>query len=515
MNFHTNADEKKNILDLSALATVAKEIRSSGRGIVLCHGTFDLLHIGHIRHFEAAKKHGDILIVTLTADRYVKKGVGRPAFSQDLRAEMIAALGMVDYVAVVDDPSAIPAIKAVRPSCYVKGSDYKNASDDVTGKIEMEQRSVESYGGSLVFTDDIVFSSSSLLNANFGLVNSDVRAYLDTHIAETTWPSVRERFSRMKSLKTLFVGEVILDEYVYVETLGKAAKESIIATQYRNHDVFAGGVVAAANHVSELHSDLTVLTSFGQDDPLNSVVRDRLKPGIRLEAIQLPGRPTVRKQRFIDRSYMRKMHEVYYMDDSPMAHEQQEEFLAMLEKEVGSADLVCVTDFGHGLINDKAVRILQDNARFLAVNAQTNSGNRGYNLISKYPRADFVCLDEPELRLACADKHASVEDLIVDRMGSFIEAGRVIVTHGREGCYLKNETGEIERLPALTKRVVDTVGAGDAFFAYAAPLAALDAPIREIALVGNVAGALKVDIVGHSKSVEPENVLRYLETLLK
>jgi len=248
---------------------------------------------------------------------------------------------------------------------------------------------------------------------------------------------------------------------------------------------------------------------------MNSVIESRMKPGITLKTVELPGRPTVRKQRFIDRSYMRKMHEVYYMDDSPMPQDKEREFLALLEQEVAEADIVCVTDFGHGLINEKAVEILQKNARFLAINAQTNSGNRGYNLISKYPRADFVCLDEPELRLACADKHATVEELILDRMGTFIDARSVIVTHGREGCYLKNEAGHVERVPALTKRVVDTVGAGDAFFAYAAPLAALNAPIREIALVGNIAGALKVDIVGHSKSVEPENVLRYLETLLK
>jgi len=249
-----------NILDLPALASAASEIRKSGQKIVLCHGTFDLLHIGHIRHFEAAKKHGDVLVVTITADRFVKKGKDRPVFNQVLRAEMIAALGIVDFVAIVDDASAIPAIESVRPSHYVKGSDYRNASDDVTGKIMKEQHAVEHFGGKLVFTDEIVFSSSALLNANFGLISDDVKSYLDTHIAESTWQGVRDRFEQVKTLKTLYVGEVIIDEYVYVETLGKAAKESIIATQYRSHDIFAGGVIAAANHVSDIHQYLTVLT---------------------------------------------------------------------------------------------------------------------------------------------------------------------------------------------------------------------------------------------------------------
>ncbi|MEQ9489835.1 MAG: PfkB family carbohydrate kinase [Alphaproteobacteria bacterium] len=515
MTFHSSASYRMTILDLPALASTMAQLRRTGKKIVLCHGTFDLLHIGHIRHFEAAKKHGDVLVVTITADRHVKKGIDRPVFNQALRSEMIAALQLVDYVSVIDDASAIPAIEAVQPACYVKGMDYRNAADDVTGKIEKERLAVERLGGELTFTDEIVFSSSSLLNTHFGVVSDDVRAYLDAHTTGSTLQDIRARFERARSMKTLYVGEVILDEYVYVDTLGQAAKESIIATQYRSHEVFAGGVIAAANHVSDIHDTLTVLTATGQDDPLNAVVSKRLKPGISLKSIDLPGRPTVRKQRFIDRSYMRKMHEVYYMDDTPMPADREAEFLDLLAAETAKADIVCVTDFGHGLINDKAVKILAEKARFLAVNVQTNSGNRGYNLISKYPRADFVCLDAPELRLACADKHASIENLILEKMSSLIDARSVIVTHGRDGCYLKNDDGQIERIPALTKRVVDTVGAGDAFFAYAAPLAAVDTPIRETALVGNIAGALKVDIVGHSKSVEPENVLRYLETLLK
>ncbi len=515
MTFHSTNQNRMTILDLPTLASTMAHLHQTGKKVVLCHGTFDLLHIGHIRHFEAARKNGDVLVVTITADRFVKKGVGRPVFDQTLRSEMIAALQLVDFVSIVDDASAIPAIEAVRPTYYVKGSDYRNAADDVTGKIQKERRAVERLGGELIFTDEIVFSSSSLLNAHFGAVSDEVRTYLDAHAEGSTLQGVRDRLDRAGSLKTLYVGEVILDEYVYVDTLGQAAKESIIATKYRSHDVFAGGVIAAANHVADIHDSLTILTAIGQDDPLNDVISGRLKPGISLKCINLPDRPTVRKQRFIDRSYMRKMYEVYYMDDTPMVANQETEFLDLLAEEVEKADIVCVTDFGHGLINDKAVKILTEKARFLAVNVQTNSGNRGYNLISKYPRADFVCLDAPELRLACADKHASIEELILEKMGTLIDARNAIITHGREGCYLKNDAGQIERIPALTKRVVDTIGAGDAFFAYAAPLAAMGAPIREIALVGNIAGALKVDIVGHSMSVEPENVLRYLETLLK
>ena len=88
------------ILDLDKLAAVVSEARARGKVVVHCHGVFDLLHIGHIRYFEQARRMGDLLIVTLTPDHYVDKGPHRPAFTQDLRAESIASLSCVDYVAI-------------------------------------------------------------------------------------------------------------------------------------------------------------------------------------------------------------------------------------------------------------------------------------------------------------------------------------------------------------------------------------------------------------------------------
>ena len=95
---------------LTELLSVCETLRAEGKKIVHCHGVFDLLHIGHIKHFEAAKKMGDLLVVTLTADKYVNKGRGRPAFSENLRAEAVAALAAVDYVAINRRVGCHPAL---------------------------------------------------------------------------------------------------------------------------------------------------------------------------------------------------------------------------------------------------------------------------------------------------------------------------------------------------------------------------------------------------------------------
>ena len=174
------ASARQKIVTLEQLASFSESARKHGRSIVLAHGTFDLLHMGHVRHLEQAREAGDVLVVTVTADSHVNKGPGRPVFTGTLRAEMVAALACVDRVAVNDAATAENVIHLIRPDVYVKGSDYAQESDDLTGKIWDERDAVELHGGRIHFTYDITFSSSSLLNRHFDVFEPKVRAYLDT-----------------------------------------------------------------------------------------------------------------------------------------------------------------------------------------------------------------------------------------------------------------------------------------------------------------------------------------------
>jgi rfaE bifunctional protein nucleotidyltransferase chain/domain len=154
------------IVPLENLAETAKELKAAGKIIVLCHGCFDLMHPGHIKYFQASKKMGDILVVTLTPDKYVDKGPGRPAFNQDLRAESIAALECVNYVAINKWPTAEETLRLLRPDIYVKGQEFQNL-EDKTGKIQKEYAIIKEIGAEMRFTQEIVFSSTDLLNRYF------------------------------------------------------------------------------------------------------------------------------------------------------------------------------------------------------------------------------------------------------------------------------------------------------------------------------------------------------------
>jgi rfaE bifunctional protein nucleotidyltransferase chain/domain len=506
------------ILDLHTLSRRCAALRSKGQKIVLCHGVFDLLHVGHIRHLRAAKAFGDILVVTLTHDPYVNKGPDRPAFPSELRAEFLASLEFVDYVGIVDDGSALPAIRAVKPAFYVKGDEYADAESDITGKIRIEQELVNSLGGKLVFTHDIKFSSSSLLNRHFAARDVAAKAYLEAKRDSGLEKRITGYLEQIAKLKIVIIGETIIDRYVYVAPMGKAAKENIIATLYRDEEEFAGGAIAAANHLCSICPNVELVTMLGDGistDNFENFVRERLNSSVQMTVIHRPDGPTVQKTRFVEPTYIRKLFEVYHMDDRPLPRDVQDGFHLRLMAKLKDADLVIVNDFGHGLISSETVEILQYKSKFLAVNAQSNAGNVGYNLINKYKKANFICIDATEAQLAVHDKHANLSDVVAKQLPAIINCPNIVVTHGRAGCFAGSKDGNVVHIPAFNSTVVDTVGAGDAFFVMAAPMLAVGADCETAGFMGNVAGAISIGIVGHRRYLNKLEIRRYVTTLLK
>lgn len=504
------------VVPLTELGDICERLRASGTDVVMCHGVFDLLHLGHIRHLSAAREFGDVLVVTITSDRYVNKGPGRPVFQGMMRAEMLAALELVDWVAISDFPNAESAINTVRPSFYVKGNEYENAEDDVTGNIAREREAVETHDGDLVFTHEATFSSSSLINRYMDVYDPDLREHLAGLREGDALTRILSILDSVRDSRVVLVGDTIIDEYQYVEPLGKSAKENMIATQYINREQFAGGIIAAANHLSSFCRQVDVITCLGAEDSQEEMIREHLEDNVYLHPVLVPGVPTTTKTRFVDPSYTRKLFEVYRFDDTPPSQETESELLALIDQHLTGADLVIATDFGHGALTPAAIDKLCRESSFLAVNAQTNAGNHGFNPISKYPRADYACVDAPEARLAVHDKHTPMEELIRDKLPQVIDCQRLTVTQGRNGCIVyEKDSGVLQSFPALTRQVRDTVGAGDAYLVLSALVASSGADLRDAAFVGNLAGALKVGIVGHRRSVEKTELIKSMTALLK
>ncbi len=452
------------IQELDDLARIVADLRANGKRVAQCHGVFDLLHVGHVRHFQKARDFGDALIVTLTPDEFVNKGPNRPAFNQLLRAELVANLQCVDYVAVNRWPSAVEVIKLLKPDFYVKGSDYRDAGKDVTGGITLEREAIESVGGELVFTDDIVFSSSHILNRHMPSVPKETAEYLvefaKTHPAD----ELLGYLTGARKLRVLVVGETIIDDYHYCETLGKSGKEPILAVRYKSREQFAGGAIALANHVASFCDNVDLISALGLDDTQEEFVRTKLNPKIRPTFIYQSDTPTIVKRRFIESYPFQKMFEVYLMNEDADEPRNAARLCEMLDARLSEYDLVIVGDFGHHLLEAEAIDILCRKANCLAVNTQSNAANHGFNTASKYARADYYCISEKEIRLEARQRREEIGQ-IMRKVATTLNSRKMLVTRGRQGlvCYGKDEP--IVHVPAMAGHFVDRIGAGDALFA--------------------------------------------------
>jgi bifunctional ADP-heptose synthase (sugar kinase/adenylyltransferase) len=337
-----------------------------------------------------------------------------------------------------------------------------------------------------------------------------LRAFRKRYSADGVVARLRE----LRKLKVLVVGDTIVDEYHFVRPYGMPTKAPVIAAQFQSAEAYAGGVLAVANHVAGYCDDVRLVSVLGGDDPKEDFVRANLRPNITAELFVQPGAPTTVKRRYLRKFLLQKLFEVSFYDDRPLRPELDREVCARLGDLVDGYDLVIASDFGHGMITRAMVSLLSSRARFLAVNTQLNSINFGYHVATRYPRADYVCIDEEEARMACRDREAPIEELLGALSGAL--SPRVItVTRGHHGSVTWRPGEAFAHVPVLSRQVVDTVGAGDAYLSVAAPCACAGFAPELVGFVGNAVGALAVRIVGNAQPVHPEMLFDFLRSIMK
>lgn len=516
MEIESRADPLLKIKKLEELKDIAERFRQEGKRIVHCHGVFDLMHPGHIRHLREAKKEGDVLIVTVTRDEHVNKGPGRPVFTLELRLETLASLEFVDIVAANNWPDAVETLRLIRPHVYAKGHEYREL-EDVTGHIARESAVAEEVGARMHFVADTGIEdvrSTTLLNTHFNVFSEETREFLSSFKQRHKDSEIIERLEGLKNMRALVIGDTIIDEYNYCKPLGKSLKENMVAMRYLNTERFAGGVLACANHLANFVGQVRLVSCLGMQNSYTDFIVSKLKHNVEPKFFYRPDSPTTVKSRFIEHPYLSKIFEAYYFEDSPLETELENDMYAYLERVIPEYDFVMVTDYGHGFLSDRIINLIAEKSKYLAVNAQTNAGNFGYNLVTKYPRADYVCIDEPEIRLSMQDRTSPIETLI-EKVSLKLRASKVIVTRGHVGSTAFGEDGHFYHTPVFSSRIVDRMGAGDAYLAVTTPCAAAGFPMDLLGFVGNAAGAFAIGIVGNRESIEAVPLFRFIKTLLK
>lgn len=501
------------ILSLVELSEHLSSLKSEDKKIVLCHGTFDLLHAGHVKHLQQARQMGDVLVVTLTADAFVNKGPNRPVFSESIRSETMSALQVVDFVALNFTETSENIIKILKPDIYVKGEEYAQESEDITGNITLERSLVEKYGGQIAFTSGITFSSSNLLNEFFDVFPPPTRNYLAQLRKKISTAEVLAGIDELRTMKVVVLGEAIIDEYQYTQPMGQIGKGTALGVKYQESEKFAGGAIAVANHLSGFVSEVALLSVLGNENTQEAFIRNKLQPNVQPVFGYIEDGCTIQKTRFVADG--EKLFEVYYYNSQPDLTAAEMVLCEWIETYLETYDLLIVTDFGNGSISPKMIETLEKQDIFTAVNTQLNSGNRGYHVITRYAKADFISLNEPELRLAAHDRHGELTK-IASTIKNRLKASFLSVTRGAEGVLnLGQNDQDINEIPALADKVIDRVGAGDAYLALSAAMLAKGAPFELASFIGSVTAALDVQIVCNREPVKPVLLKKTITTFLK
>lgn len=483
--------------------------RREGRRVACCHGDFEVLHPGYLNLLQQARQHGDLLVVSLTPDAELPGTSTYRNFDTAARADILAALGLVDYVVVGSGGDGSELIRRLRPECFVQ------PDSEVPKGAELE--AARQAGSEVVKVPPAVVGFAQPVSNPLSAYSPETAAYLEDFSRRHGAEGVLGFLERARGLKVLVVGEAILDEYHYCETIGKSGKEPILATRYLHSERFAGGILAVANNVAAFADQVTVLTVLGAEnglpDPSESFIRESLDPRVSPVFLHQEGAPTILKRRFVEQYPLQKLFEVYFLkhmeENGPLAHH----LCVELQRLVPQHDVVIVTDYGHGMIVPEAVEILCREARFLAVNTQANADNQGFNTISKYPRADFISLSERELRLEVRSKGrdtGSIMEEVAEKLG----CGTMLITRGKQGNLLYQRGSGISTAPSLSNRIVDRVGAGDAVLSAASLCVAQGAGAEVLGFLSNVVGAFAVATVGHRSSLNLDKLKAHINAIL-
>lgn len=505
------------ILPYELAPAIISKLRDQGHVIVQCHGTFDMIHPGHIVHFEEAKALGDILVVTITGEQHVNKGPGRPYFNDQLRSRWLAALACVDYVIVIPFPAAVEAIECVHPHFYCKGREYEAVDNDVTGNIKDDVATVYRLGGAMRYVGSIVFSSTRMLNEHFDPYPPEVKSFCRTVAEECTPDQFRDIVDGFKQLRVLVIGDLIFDRYTTLEVQGLTSKNRILSGRHVADDMQAGGALAVYRHLREFTQNVKLVALAGTEPWLDDALAGFIPPA-HLELVRSPEFATVVKQRFVEPRMegkeLSKLFSVNFINKRGPNAALQQQLLERISAHITGYDLVLVMDFGHGVMEDPVRHYVQDKRHFLAVNCQTNSNNHGFNILNRrYRRADVFTLDQTELTLATGRREIDYGRELT-ALATQLGSKYAWLTRGAHETLGRNCVKEITACPPLERTIVDALGAGDAFCAVAALAATSRVPLNVATFMGQLAGAQAVRIVGNSEPIRKAKLLKAGMTML-
>lgn len=425
--------------------------------VALCHGCFDIVHPGHIRHLMYAKEQADILIASLTTDKFIEKGNDRPYVPEELRAINLAALEMVNYVVIDKNATSIENILKIKPDYYIKGFEYK---DSANPKTKEEEDAVSSYGGKMIYSPgDIIYSSTHLLAMHKPKLSIN-KLLIIMESEKITFDDLLNVLHKLKGVKVHVIGDTIVDKYSYCSLLGQTTKTPTINIKRESSKMFIGGASIVAKHLQSLGAEVEFTTVIGNDD-LKKFIVDNLD-NIKLNLIS-DNKPTTLKERFWCDGY--KLLEVTTVDNRVISDKILDEMWSIVTK--NDSDIFIFSDFRHGIFTKSTIQYLSNLIpKGIIKVADSQVSNRWGNILD-FENFDIIFPNEKEARFALGDQDTGISKLGL-KLYKKSGAKYLILKLGKSGTLTYRSIGhpkDFFTLDSFAEDVIDSNGAGDAMLA--------------------------------------------------
>lgn len=474
------------------------KLKNTGKIIGLCHGVFDILHSGHLEHLKSAKEKVDILVVSITADKYVNKGPFQPINNAYQRISQLSSLEFVDYVFINKEITSLKVLNSLKPNFYIKGKDYKKG--DFTKNLLLEKKTIKKNNGNFLFTDTNIMSSTKIINNYFSLWDNEQKIFLNKLSKNYNFDYFLKKFEQISNLEVNIIGEIISDKYVFVSSQGLTSKDPALSMLNEKSLNISGGVVAIAK----------ILANFVKKVNLFTVGAANLKKEFKntnITLIDLNKKfPTQIKTRYINNNRSEKILQVSNFKNYEST---DHDFSNILKKKIKDNLFIC--DYGIGLFNKSLVNYLEKLKIKKFINVQTNSLNLGFNKFIKYSSYNYMCLDRREWEIGLEKQTINSKEL---KKFSKKKA-RIFfsMTDGKFGSY-NYLNGKEFFSPVFIKKTVDTTGCGDAYFAITSLLYYCGFKKEIISFVGNVYAGMHSQFYGNEKITNKDKLLKYLKTMI-
>lgn len=481
--------------------------------VIMCHGVFDVVHPGHVHHLAYAKSKADILVVSITGDRHITKGVYRPHVPERLRALNLAAFEMVDYVLIDLEPKPLVNIAALQPDLFAKGFEYVSAG--VAPKTAEEGDVLQGYGGELIFTPgDVVYSSSHLIEMAAPNIKQE-KLLLLMRDHGITFDFLKQTVNSLQGFRVHVLGDTIVDSLTQTTLIGGQTKTPTFSVLYESCKDFVGGAGIVCKHMRAAGADTIFSTLLGNDALKDFVLEDLREAGVECREIVDKTRPTVNKNAIICNSY--RMLKIDRLDNRQIS----DAIITKMEQSLREipCDAVIFSDFRHGIFNRNSVPRLTAAIPANVFRVADSQVASRWGNITEFLDFDLITPNEREARFALADQDSGVGRLTSELIAK-TRCGTVMLKLGPRGVFTSRAAtpeqveGNFFSVDSFSGHVVDAVGAGDALLAYAT-LSMLKTNSEVVAtILGSLAAACECELDGNIP-IKPENILAKLEMLQK